>query len=491
MKGLQKLQILLPNSLKPKGSVVTPTFDKEQAKEVLKFPDYQEHKKDLFALRNEKNSQELITEIFAQDPDLSNTVWSFLTVANTTPIIMALDLEDQVDRDAIKICKQLMVSLGSVTDYTLGFQRKKTLRKSAEEMRHMLLLRGSLGVEAVYNELLMLNEIRIVDMYNVRWYEKQSGLLKPVQMVGDDEIKLDIPTFFYEDIYKSPTNAYAHSPFTSAINTIAATQQVINDLYRIMQITGYPRMDVTILEEVVLRNAPQTVLSDPTAKQRYVQAALSQVTSQFYNLRPDMPSVHLDSVQVGMVNDKAPGMAVDITHVIKVLDAQKQSGLHTLSTILGRGESGVNTATVEARLFTMSAAALNKPVEDVLSAILTQAIRIMGSQSRVLVTFPEPELRSDDEREAQIVLRQQRLRSDLSYGLITDDEYHLKMYGRLAPEGTPELSGTNFEQTAGMEVDPSQVSPNSDPIGRSVSSASDKSAKSNSVRSSSKSRSKD
>ena len=460
MKALKSLQILVPKSLKPKGTAYTPTYSKENAKDVLKFPDYQEHKIDLFDLRVAKNSQELLGDIFAQDPDLSNTVWSFLTVANTQPLILAKDPEDQLDRDALKLCKQLLTGLTTTTDYTLGFQRKKSLRTYAEEIRHMLLLRGSAGVEAIYNELYTLSDLRNIDMYTVRWNEKQNGIYKPQQEIGDVIVKLDVP------------------------------QQVINDLYRIMQITGYPRMDVKILEEVLLKNAPKDVIANKELRQQYIGSALSQVTSQFYNLRPDLPAVHLDSVELSMVNDKSPGMAVDISHVIKVLDAQKQSGLHTLSTILGRGESGVNTATVEARLFTMSAAALNGPVADLLSAILTQAVRIAGSQSRIEVIFPEPELRSQDEREAQIVLRQQRLRSDLSYGLITDDEYHIRMYGRLAPEGTEQLSGTLFEQGGGMEVDAGKVSPNSDPIGRSVSQATDKSAKSNSVASSKKSRTK-
>lgn len=489
MKATTPFQILLPPSLKPKGTVLTPTYDPTNSKDVLKFPDFQEHKVDLFDSRLQKNSQELIKEIFSQDPDLSNTVWSFLTVANTTPIILAKNPEDQIDREAITMCKQLLANLSTVTDYTQGYVTRKSLRKHAEELRHMLLLRGAAGVEAVYNEAYVLSEIRNVDMYTVRWYEKSPGQMKPQQEVGEKKIKLDIPTFFCEDLYKDPTSAYAKSPFTAAINTIAATQQVINDLYRIMQITGYPRMDVSILEEVLLKNAPVELKNDPNLRQTYINSALSQITSQFYNLRPDLPAVHLDSVSIKMVNDSKPGMSVDISHVIKVLDAQKQSGLHTLSTILGRGESGVNTATVEARLFTMSAAAVNDPVADLLSAILTQAIRIMGSPSRVIVKFPEPELRSDEELEAQRVLKQQRLRSDLSYGLISDDEYALEMYGRLPLDGSTPLSGTLFE-SGGLQVDASKVSPNSDPIGRSVSQASDKQAKSNAVASSKKSRTK-
>jgi hypothetical protein len=102
-----------------------------------------------------------------------------------------------------------------------------------------------------------------------------------------------------------------------------------------------------------------------------------------------------------------------------------------MATTLGRGEAGVNTASVEAALFAKNAEALNTPISELWEQIFTFILRLTGSTSRVVVKFRPVELRPATELEAQLVLRQARLLKDLSLGVIDDDEYHLEMFGRI------------------------------------------------------------
>ena len=81
----------------------------------------------------------------------------------------------------------------------------------------------------------------------------------------------------------------------AAINTIAARQQVINDLYRIMKITGFPRVDVTILEEVVTKAAPSDVKADKDQLRLWLNDRMNEVRNTFTNLRADQALVHFDS----------------------------------------------------------------------------------------------------------------------------------------------------------------------------------------------------
>lgn len=480
---LSKLKILLPKRAKPKGTAVTSTYNADNPKELLSAPEYREHLQNIFSDRQSQTSQELLETLFESDPDMSAAVNAFLTTADIEPLILVLDAEGQVDREGYRICSELLERLTVRRDYSKGFMRFKSLRVIAEEMRYMVLLRGGIAAEAVFDELLTLSEIRQVDLKSIKWQEPEPGRVVPFQDTGGgDPVPLDIPTFFVEFFRKAPNRAYSTSVFVSAINTIAARQQVINDLYRIMQVTGYPRITIKILEEVVARNAPANVRNDPVEFRRYLNARRSELAGQFAALRADQPIAHYDSAEIKILNDKNPGMALDITAIINVLNAQNQAGLRSMATILGRGESGVNTATVEARIFALNAEAINGPVGDLLSRVLTMALRLQGSESRVVVRYPEVELRSEMELEAQLNLKANRLRQDLSDGLITDDEYHLWMYRRLRPDAAPELSGTGFMDSGGA-IDAGSVSPNSDPLGRSVSSATDKAAKSNSNKS--------
>lgn len=477
---LSKLKVLIPGRTKPKGTVHTGTYDPENNTETLSLPSYREHLDDLLTQRQSESSQDLIQQLVKSDPDASAALSAYLTTAGSSvPFITVRDPDGAMDRDGVKLVNEILEIMETRRDYSKGFMHFKTLREVAENCRYGLLTQGGIGAEGVFGDLLELKEVRQVDMGTIRFQEKEPGKMVPWQeQGGGDPIKLDIPTFFIAWYRKNPNEAYSTSPFVSAINTMAARQQIINDLYRIMQVTGFPRIAIQVIEEVLVRNAPAEVRQDEAKLRRWISARRGEIAGQFGAIRPDQPIVHTDSSTVSVLNEKNPASGIDVTSIIEVLNAQNQAGLRTMATVLGRGESGVNTATVEANLFAKNADSLNAPIGEILSKILTMAIRLQGSESRVTVTFPNIDLRSDLELEAQLNLKAQRLRTDLSDGLIDDDEYHIQMYRRIRPDHLPELSGTGFANQK-MEVDAEKVSPNSDPTGRSVSRASDKSAKSN------------
>jgi hypothetical protein len=174
--------------------------------------------------------------------------------------------------------------------------------------------------------------------------------------------------------------------------------------------------------------------------------------------------------------------------VIEVLNAQNQAGLKTMATIIGRGTSGVNTASVEARIAAMNADELNEPLAEMWQGLFSFMLHMQGYQGFVDVTFEPVEMRPQLELEPQKTMKQARLLQDLSLGNITDEEYHLEMYNRLPPDGAAELSGTGFMNAATASVDAEGVSPNGDPLGRGLASPDSKSARSNTVKRASSSR---
>jgi hypothetical protein len=130
----------------------------------------------------------------------------------------------------------------------------------------------------------------------------------------------------------------------------------------------------------------------------------------------------------------------------------------------------------------MNAEEVNEPVGEIWSQMMTMAVRLLGHEtSYVECRFRSPELRPELELEPQLTMKSARLREDLSLGIITDDEYHLEMYGRIRPDNAPELSGTNFMGASGSSVDTEGVTPNSDPLGRSISPEGSTSARSKAV----------
>jgi hypothetical protein len=506
------LAVILPRTRAAgKGSSMPGTFNPASPDQILSMPAYRDHLTDIFSTRSSSDSRALIKTLFQQDPDMSAAVNAYLTVSNTDMVAIAYDVNGMIDRQAQQILNQVMESYDTRFDYTKGFDFRPSWKELAENFRYMLLASGSLPVEMVLSKTFTPQEFRIIDPKTLNWKETQPGVKNPIQKTSDGkEIDLAIPTFFVKFFRRDPTSLYTYSPFVSTINTIAARQQVINDLYRIMQLTGYPRMEVKIVEEVVTKNAPLEVKADPEKLKTYVASILGSLSTQISNIRPDQAFVHTDASEISMINDKNPGMALDISKIIDTLNSQNQAGLRIMGTIIGRGNAGVNTASVEARIFSMIAEELNQPIADLFADMLTLAIRLQGSQSRVRVKFKPVELRPMTELEPQLTMRQARLKSDLSLGIITDDEYCLEMYGRLSADGAVQLSGTNFMPGTNVQVqaqldaaaaantdqtnsnsktskaDPSsnakKVSPNSDPLGKSLAPKGGKGASGNNVK---------
>lgn len=479
-----KLEFILPKKKqRTGGSAATPGYAANNATRAA--PAYSEHRNDLFDSRLSDDSRTLLNNLTRHDPDVSSAIFAFGTISSSANIIIkAVDPDGQIDKDGIKLARTIMDRLFTANDYTLGFNSKTSQKQFLDDLRYSTLLRGAFGFELVYDKMLEPYELRLVDMATVEWTEAKPGLYKPSQKIDgvNDPVSLDIPTFFTGKLHQNPNSIYSYSLFVSAINTIAARTQIINELYRIMKFTGYPRVDVTVVESVLMANAPPALRSDPRKRQEFVDAQLASIRGAFSTIQPDQAFVHTDAVTAGMVNDKNPGASLRITEIIQTLDAQNQAALKTMPSVVGKGSNG-DVASSESRLFAMNCDSLNKTIAESLSEALTFACRLAGFQGRIVLSFTPIELRPTLELEPHLTMKSSRLKQDLSEGLISDDEYHLDMYGRPAPDGAPELAGTKFLTPQTVGVDASRVSPNDDPNGAGMTSPGSSNARSNRTKS--------
>jgi hypothetical protein len=474
--------LMVPKKAPKAGIASSPTYNPAANTQVLALPGYHDHLQTFYDNRTTYDTRTLLKQMFKQDPDVSAAVGAYLTMADTTPVLLHYDLQGQIDPAGTATLNQLVSALTKQVDYTQGFSFKTNLAMLCQELRYMVMLRGGVAGELVLDKNYVPVRIQQVDLFTIYWFEKNPGEYKPEQRAPGlpKFIELDIPSFFVAFHRRDPTTIYPQSDFVSAINTIASRQQVINELYRLMQVTGFPRIALKVLEEVLGNNAPANVRDDPDSLANWKQGQLSSLANNFGSIRSDQPFAHFDSIEPSIINEKNPGAGMDISGVIEVLNAQNQAALKTMATVIGRGNAGVNTASVEARIAAMNADQLNVPIKQFLDQIFTFMMNLYGVPGFAEIQFTPAELRPLTELEPQLVLRQSRLLKDLSLGTITDEEYHLKMFQRLPPVGAPTLSGTGFDNSpTATDVAPSA---NSDPLGRSLAAPGAKATKSNSVK---------
>ena len=480
LTGVVKKVPKTPTSIPPPS-----TYNPANPQTILAFPAYRDHLTSLTDNRLSLSSQDLLKLMFKNDPDVSAAVGSFLTLADTPYTMIVRDDQGDIDVPSTQALPGLVRALTCPTDYTKGFSFKPGIAMLMQEMRYMVLLRGVIGNELVFDKNLVPSMLQHVDMATVQFYQKAPGVLTPSQRqpgVGIGLVDLDIPSFFISYHRRDPTSLYNNSDFVSVINTAAARVQVINDLYRIMTVTGFPRVDIKVMEETLIANLPPSIKDDPNPQvaRDWINARMNEVANTFAGLRSDQSFVHMDSIEAKIMNDKNPGAGIDITSVIEVLNSQNQAALKTMATVIGRGSGAAGVASVEARIAAMNADQINVPVAAQLNQALTFLINVYGIQGFVEVTFAPAELRPSLELEAQRVLKSSRMLLDLSLGIITDEEYHLAMYNRLPPAGSPTLSGTGFMAIdGGNTIDAADASPNADPLGQSLTGQGAPAAKSN------------
>jgi hypothetical protein len=469
-------QILLPKKKsKPGGVSYTNTF--RPGTPAVTTPGYKDHLEDIFSTRVANDSRDLIQALARHDPDVSASIFAYATISSSAKMVIeAYDINGVIAPDGIKLAEAVMQRVFGVNDYTLGFNAKLSQEEFMNELKYMIMMRGGSGLELVLDKTLQPDSFRLIDIATLNWQEKAPGVYKPFQKTSGtqgDGINLDIPTFFTTRFHQNPNDVYTFSPFVSAINTVAARQQVINELYRIMQVTGYPRLDISVLEDIIMNAAPPTLRNNPKERQVFVDTQIQSIRNQFSNIRSDQAFVHTNAVEAKMINDKNPGAGIQIAEVIETLDAQNQAALKTMPSVVGKGSNG-NVASAESRLFAMNCDSLNKIASVPIQYALTLATRLAGFQGSIKVGFTPVELRPITELEAQLTMKQARLQTDLSLGLISDDDYHMWMYQRPRPDAAPELSGTGFlEASAAMSkgIDVNNASPNGDPMGRDLSGA--------------------
>jgi len=178
----------------------------------------------------------------------------------------------------------------------------------------------------------------------------------------------------------------------------------LNDIKAVVHNQGYPRFDITILEEVLLQRMPINIRSNEELKTQWMQERLNEIINLYNNLEPDDTLVHFDSVKVDMVGGKGSaggGATIDPQKLMQVIDNLIMAGLKTLSTILGRRSTG-NTesfAKLEVKLYLQGVKAIQEVVTTILERVLTLYLNLKGKQGIVEVEFNPVEIRTELEQE--------------------------------------------------------------------------------------------
>lgn len=408
--------------------------------------------------RNESDSRKVLGKLMRANPDLAGAASAFLRVALTQKYkCWADNMDGSVNREATLLAQELVRRWDLVPNYVEeGFSQTASIRSLAETLGFEMLQNGAHGAELILDKSRLPSRVVAFPTGNVRFYPDGKSL-RPVQVVGGQEIDLDYPTIFYTSLDQSTTSAYANSPFESAIQPVLADTEYMNDLRRVMKRAMLPRLQAIIDSEKIKAMVPPEAENDPVALQAFYTNLKTELETVINGLQPEDALVAFDMIEFSYVK----GGTGDVPDVVKVLqellNAKMSTGSKTLPSVLGHGSGSQNVASSETLLFMKSAdGVIREKLNETFSKILTLAVRLTGQDVAVTFCYDPIDLRPENELEAFRAMYQARVLEQLSLGFLEDDRASILLTGKVTPQGFKPLSGTLFYQAkaGGVEDNP-------------------------------------
>jgi hypothetical protein len=238
-------------------------------------------------------------------------------------------------------------------------------------------------------------------------------------------VPLDRPTVAYIPFQPLPGKPYGRALASPALFTTLFLLAMLYDIKRVVQQQGWPRPDITVKFEELVKMMPDADATDPASRKAWLESAFNDIGRMYGQLKPDDAFVHPDAVEVskqpvGTMN--ASGLGV-VDGLIKALERMSTRALKTMPLLMATTD-GVSEANAN-RQWEIHAAgikALQHQCETLLENLLTIALQVQGIAAKVEFRFAElraAELLRDAQTQTLLIANEARKRDE---GWQTNDD---------------------------------------------------------------------
>lgn len=394
--------------------------------------------------RGHTNPAELLKLMADISPEISRGLWDFLRLMNpgwtATVLRPGGAPAPRAAQDALsQFLKVLDERHGSI-DIVIGRILMGGWLRGAFAAELVLDAAGRTPLDLATPDpaLLQFRQVADTDM-GMRW---QLG-----QQQGTAWVALDVPTVRYLPVDPFPGSPYGRSLAHPAIFPALFLIGMLHDLRRVVRQQGYPRMDIEVAIDQLLKTMPDEYRDDPDAMQTWIGSAIAQVQAFYADLEPDDAYVHLDAVKVNGATGTlgaGTGSIQAADGLIRSLERMVTRALKSMPLMMGIAENVSETlANRQWEIHAAGIKALQHLAERLLESLLTLALQAQGIQGRVQFRFAE--LRAAEMlRDAQtLALNLQNAGTAYDRGYISQDEAaHLALGREKADQPAPRPSGS-------------------------------------------------
>jgi hypothetical protein len=407
------------------------------------------------------NFQELMDILIDIDPDVSLAVWNILRMANSGWTIEVRTPDNsKEDKEGKKIVDEIAARLNPLAGGLDGILNQ--LHLSAY-------IQGAVAGEVAFTgDWKDIEDFYPVQPWTIYFHPLANGRNEMYQKVPMDTdpmgTKLNPNTCFYIPFDPAIDDPYGRAPASAVLSVIFFDIQLLVDLKRAVHSNAWGRIDVKVLEEVLINAAPPQVKFDPKKRAEYISARMDEIEAIYNDLAADDTLIHLDSVEVGSIDSS--GKTLQIDPIIRGIERRVTRGLKMLPILMGSNEGTTEThGSIQWDIMVTGIQSLQKITRDLMEKILTMALNVRGKKGIVIFRYDSIR-RTDRLKEAQataIEIANAKAMRDENW--ISQDESAIKLTGTPAlgpaPEPKPAVGGDpnhdpNNPENAG-KVDPTSL----------------------------------
>jgi len=392
-----------------------------------------------------RNLLDMVRQIRDFNADASQAISNILRLANSGWDITVADRNGKPDEEGRQMVDALVQRVA--TEYGGGID------VLIDQIHLTVATQGAIGMEIeLTQDLSDVADFVTVNPWVVDFQRDPAGRWIPgIQHLGVFT-PLHPLQFRYIPLDPEPDDPRGRSPFWAALDVVFFQMEVLRDLKAATHFAGYPRIDISVAWEAVLKVIQETrpdMLEPGRAEdlRAWLDEYLGDITEAINDLKPDDAFVHYDSVTSTYVVPR--GSTINIAELIKTIDTQIVSGLKQLPILLGRNEGATTThATVQWQVYVRELAAFQRVSANLLGWALTFALRVWGRQSVATLEY-SPLRTSERQSDAQAMLiESQAYALQTQSGWISDDEAAQAVAGHDAV-GDPQAPAADAGNQAG------------------------------------------
>jgi len=340
------------------------------------------------------------------NPDVSQALYSFLRMCNSGHRIKVIGLDGKENIKGQDSIDKWMKKL-NYQQNNHGFKEDRSINSLINKLHMSFFVKGAASLEIALTQSLEPSFFAPINPTSIYFKEKDDELIPYQNQPSGDRKKgkwegnykeINIPSFFYQPFDARLDDVYGVCPILPALQIIFFQMQILQDLQLVVLKAGYPRVDIELMEEILIQNAPPLIKNDAKKLTAWLNERKSAIETEYTNIKPDDAAIHFDSVKLKYFEAQKGVGSFDARALIEVVDAQVVASLKSLATLMGRNRGKTETyASAEVVLYIKGVEAIQQISGQLMSRALTFSLNMFGIQGYVLFEYLPIELRSKTE----------------------------------------------------------------------------------------------